>query len=264
MKDLMGLTVTAGKVYAAGDAGVRVFDSDGKVVNEIPTDAPAQTVALDEEGNLWVGFRTRVVQYAADGQSLRSWGEEGRGRGELSYVTGIAVHGMNVLVADSGNRVVHRFDLTGDFVNEIGERDREEGMVGIILPSPTLECHVDEKGLVHINNSGRLRVETYRLDGELMGHWGEPGMADEKFCGCCNPSSIALGEDGRVATGEKGIHRVKVYDADRNMIAFLGPEHFSSDQTTPLLVGFGPGGRLIVGDSGDAAIRLFKLDEAAR
>lgn len=262
MEELRAIRVTSdGKLYAAGEGGIRVFDLTGEVLTEIQTTAPAQAVALDADGNLWVGLRTKVEKYAPDGRLLTSWGTEGRGRGELSFVTGIDVHGMNVLVADSGNRVVHRFDLTGDFVNEIGERDSEAGFVGIILPSPTLECHVDEEGRVQVNNSGRLRVETYRLDGELMGHWGEAGIAAEKFCGCCNPSSISLGEDGRVATGEKAIHRVKVYDAEHRMIAHVGPKHFSSDQTTPLLVGFAPEERLIVGDTGDKRIRVFERAE---
>lgn len=258
MGELRGLLVMDdGQIYAAGEDGVRIFDETGKVLNELETPDPARCLTLDSDGNLWVGMGAKVAQYDPKGKLVTSWGKEGRKRGELSYVTGIAVHGINVLVADSGNRVVHRFDLTGDFINGIGERDVEEGVVGIILPSPHLEVHVGEDGLVHVNNAGRLRVETYRLNGELVGHWGEAGLAAEKFSGCCNPTSISFGPEGRVATAEKSIHRVKVYDADRALLAHIGPEHFSRDQTTGLVVAWGPEDRLVVADYGDNRIRVF-------
>ena len=263
MDELRGISMGPGeRVYVAGDDLVRVFNVSGEALEEIPTEAPAYCATVDDDGNLWVGLQTKVLKYGPDRKLLTSWGQQGRERGELSFVSGIDVHGMNVLVADSGNRTVHRFDLTGDFINDIGTRDPEEDFVGIILPNPTLECHVDQDGTVHLNNSGRLRIEQYKLIGDLIGHWGEPGLAAEKFSGCCNPSSIALLGDGFVATAEKNIRRVKVYDPERNMKAHVGPEHFSSDQTIALSVAATDPSRLVVADHADGAVLVFERRNA--
>jgi len=67
--------------------------------------------------------------------------------------------------------------------------------------------------LLRVNNPGRHQVEAYTFDGELEGTWGKPSIATEGFCGCCNPIALTVLPDGRIVTCEKGIPRVKVYDA---------------------------------------------------
>lgn len=247
---------TAGRIYIAGDEGVKVLDASGKILRGWSTPSPATSLALDEEqGRIYVGLRSRILVFDMEGKEVDAWGKAGKGRGELSYVTGIAVRGADVMVADSGNRVVHRFDPTGDFVFEIGERDREENVVGLVVPSPYLECEFDAEGNLHVNNPGRLRVEKYTPGGELLGFWGEAGIEPEKFCGCCNPVSFALMPDGRIATAEKSIPRVKIYE-DGRMMAFMGPRFFSKD-ATGLSVAAGPGGRIYVTDPADGRVRVF-------
>jgi len=74
-----------------------------------------------------------------------------------------------------------------------------------------VKLHPD--GLLRINNPGRHRVEAYSFDGDFEGSWGKPTAAIEGFCGCCNPINLAMLPDGRVVTCEKGLPRVKVYNA---------------------------------------------------
>ena len=261
LEELKGIAVDPdGRVYAAGKGGVKVLDGQGEVLREWATPEPARCLAVDEAGNVYVGLRTRIVQYDSKGEEIASWGEEGRGRGEFSVITGIAVRGPNVLVADAGNRCVHRFDLTGDFIDEIGKRDREAGVLGLICPSPYLDCQIDPEGRVHVNNPGRLRVERYRLDGEPIDHWGAAGTAVDRFCGCCNPVHIALLPGGRTVTAEKGIPRVKVYDADGRMLALIGSDRFSPG-ADGLDVAVDSKEGLYVADPGDGKIRVFALKQ---
>ena len=247
-------------IYLAGAEGVRVLDDKGELLTAWRTSGPARCVAVDEEGNVYVGQTTRVEKYDREGNLLTSWGTEGTGRGQFQVVTSIAVSGADVFVADAGNRSVHHFDFTGDFIDEIGKRDPERGILGLICRSAYLDIALDAQGMLHVTNPGRLRVETYKPDGELVSFWGKPGLQPEGFCGCCNPTNIALMNDGRTVTAEKSIPRVKVYDSEGKMLAFLGPKYFSKD-AAGLDLAVDSLGRIYVSDPGDGKVKVFAPEE---
>jgi hypothetical protein len=244
-------------LYVAGADGVKVCAADGKLLREWKTSGPATCIALDADGNVYVGQQTRIEAFDREGAPLRSWGKEGRERGELNWVTGIAVFETNVLVADAGNRCIHRFDTTGDFIADIGKRDPEAGLEGIICPSPYCGLAVDKTGVIYVTNPGMTRVERYGLDGRRLGFWGEGGAQPQQFSGCCNPTAVALLGDGRIVTAEKITPRVKVYDAQGKMLAFIGPEFFSKE-AAGLALAIDPAGRLFVMDPGDGKVRVFQ------
>jgi len=258
VQGLHGIALDArDNVYAAGASGVRVLAPDGKLLREWATSGPATCVALDGEGNVYVGQQTKVEVFDPQGNRLRAWGKEGRDAGELNYVTAIAVYKTNVLVADAGNRCIHRFDVTGDFIADIGKRDAAAGLPGIICPSPYLDLAVDKAGDIYVTNPGLTRVERYSLDSKLLGFWGDGGTGPEQFSGCCNPTNIALRADGGVVTAEKITARVKVYDAKGAMLAFLGPQYFTRE-AAGLDVAVDSADRLLVMDPGDGKIRVFE------
>ncbi len=258
LKGLSGIALDPhDDVYAAGADAVRVLAQDGGLLREWPLDGPATCIALDGEGSVYVGLQKKVEVFAPDGKPLSSWGSAGRERGKLDYVTAIVVDGPNVLVADAGNRCIHRFDTTGDFIDDIGARDPAAGLPGLICPSPHLDLAVDAGGDILVTNPGLSRVERYGLDGRLLGHWGEAGGGPEQFSGCCNPTNLALRADGAVVTSEKAVPRVKVYDAQGAMLAFLGPQFFTQE-AAGLDVAVDSAGRLLVADPGDGGIRVFE------
>jgi hypothetical protein len=248
------------RVYLAGRGGVRVVDGTGTLLREWSTAGTAVAIAVGEEGKVYVAGDTRVEVFDAQGQRLTAWGEEGRDRGQFGVVTGLAVHGMNLYVADAGNRCVHRFAVNGDFITEIGKRDLEAGVIGIVTPSPYLDCDVDGQGTLHVTNPGRLRVEQYSPNGELLGHWGEAGLKPGQFSGCCNPTNLVLLSDDRIAAADKLPPRVKVYTRQGNLLGRLGPEHFAKD-AAGLDLGVDSQGLLYVADPGSGRVHVFALKE---
>jgi sugar lactone lactonase YvrE len=214
------------RVYAVGSSGLRVFDATGCELKSWKVPEDAQAVAVAEDGAVYVAVTAGILKFDREGKALGGWGREGARPGELRRVTSVAALGSNVFVADARNLCIHRFDADGVFLNEIGKRSRETGFLGIIAPSPYLDFVVDKDGQVIVGNPGRLRVETYTTDGKLLGFWGEPGLQPERFCGCCNPTNLALTRGGLVVTSEKGIPRVKVYDRSGRMLAYIPPKTF--------------------------------------
>ena len=207
-------------LYVAGAKGVAVFDPSGKKIREIASLGPATCVALGGEGDVFIGQETRIEVFDAQGKPKTSWGRKGKGTGELGYVTSLAVCDDFIYVADYGNRALHRFAATGDFVDSIP---------GFLIPSPFFDCAIGPKKTLLVGNTGRHRVERYDANGKLLGFWGKQGLAPEDFCGCCNPTNLAIFPDGRVVTAEKGIPRLKVCDAEGKLLAFRGQEAFPED-----------------------------------
>lgn len=243
-----------GRLYAAGREGVRVLDVDGKTLATWPTPSPAHCVALAADGMVYVGLTSQVQKLDAQGAPIASWGKEGKGTGELAWITSIAVTESDVYVADADNRCVHRFDLTGDFIGDLGRRT--DNSVGLVLPSRHLDCVVDADRNVVVTNTGLRHIETYSPDGRLLGFWGESSMLPAGFSGCCNPTNVALTRDGNIVTAEKGIPRVKVHDRSGKMLAFIGPEHFSAD-AAGMDLAVDARDRIYVADPVAGVIRLF-------
>jgi len=212
-----------GRLYLVGDKRLCVMGPDGAVVSEMGLDDPPQCVAVAGNGTVFIGFRNRVEVYGTDRRRQGTW-EPPAGR---PFLTGIALGAEDVLVADSGNRVVWRYNRAGKLAGQIGNKDAARRVPGLVLPSPHLDIDSGANGLLYLNNTGRHRIESYTLDGELKGWWGKPSAALDGFCGCCNPISIFLLPDGRLVTCEKGLPRVKVYKPNGELEwVVAGPESF--------------------------------------
>jgi len=262
---LNGIAVDGeGRLYAVGVGGVRVLDAEGKLVEQWARSEAVQCVAVGSDGMVYLGSAGLISKLDKDGKEVASWDRTGSGGEKLGLITSLAVRGIDLLAADFEGKCVHRFTIDGDYSNVIGTVDAENGSEGLRAPSPHLECAFDSAGDAVVTNPGRLRVETYGLDGTFKGCWGRAGMEAEGFCGCCNPTDIAITSKGYVVTAEKGIFRVKVYevvDGTGRMLSFISPRHFSK-KAAGLDVAVGEGDDIYVADPGDGTIRVFRLKES--
>jgi hypothetical protein len=214
---------TGGQFYIAGRQGVNVVDASGRPMRLIEAGMPVRCVAVAPSGMVYAGVRDHVEVFDPDGRRVKAWETPAK----KAWLTGLAVSGDEVFVADSGNRLIWRCNAEGKVVGRIGEKNTERQVPGLILPSPYLDVKVGGDGLLRVNNSGRHRIEVYTVEGDLELFWGKPSAAIEGFCGCCNPVGLALLPDGRYITCEKGLPRVKRYSAEGNFEGVVaGPESF--------------------------------------
>jgi len=202
---------------------VCVLDKQGHRLTEIALSAPVRCTAAAHDGTIYVSLRDHVEVLAPKSQGRSAWTSPAK----KAWITGLAVGENDVFAADSGNRVVWRYDRSGKLISRIGEKNKDKNIPGFILPSPFLDVELHKDGLLRVNNAGRHKVEAYTIDGDLELSWGKPSMGIEGFCGCCNPIALALLPDGRIVTGEKGLPRVKVYNAKGDFESVVaGPESF--------------------------------------
>ena len=237
-------------LYAVGDSAVQVFDPEGKFLRSWSLSLSGFSIAVAQDGRVWVGQWQQVEIYDREGQRVDSWhGPEG-----LGLVTAIGFVEEDVLFADATARCIHRYDAEGAFLNNIGDRHRKGGFH---IPNGVVDFAVDDEGMILVANPGMHRVERYSPEGELLGRFGRfDGQDPAGFPGCCNPTNLALDPQGRVVVSEKAIPRVKLYSPDGRLLAVVADEGFDpAAKNMDLAVD--SRGRLYVVDTQRFEIRVF-------
>jgi hypothetical protein len=270
-------------IYVAADKFVQVFDRDAVLLSELRLNDSPRCLTVTEDGTIYVGMTDCVEVYdsrvAESEEGIRSKGVRKASWdriGQNAVLTSIAVSENHVFVADAGNRVVLRYDASGKLVRRIGDRDESRNIPGFVVPSPYFDMAVSPDGLLRVANPGEHRVEAYTFDGDFELSWGNTSMQIDGFCGCCNPVNFAMLPDGRFVTCEKGLPRVKIYDANgvfESVVA--GPKLFAANARTCILddylscqiggldVAADSQGRILVMDPVEKVVRIFTQTESA-
>jgi len=214
------------RLYVATRRGVSILGKEGSRISELPLAFPARCVATGSDGTVYAGLRDHVEVFDGKGERVASWAVPSK----RTWLTGLSVGEKDLFAADSANRCVLRYDLSGKLLGRIGEKNKERNVPGLIVPSPYLDVKLGPDGLLRINNPGRHRVDLYTPEGDFEGAWGKPSVAIDGFCGCCNPIGLDCLDPGKWVTCEKGLPRVKVYSNDgRFECVVAGPESFSEN-----------------------------------
>ena len=238
------------RVYVVGDSTVKVFATDGKLLKSWKTGLPGFSVAVDDDGNVWVGQWQQVEVFDAKGQRVDTLTDPDR----LGLVTAVAVSEAGILLADASARWIRHYDRDGKFLNNIGEQHRKGGFH---IPNGVVDFDVDDQGIVHVANPGMHRVERYKADGEYLDYFGKfDGQDPAGFPGCCNPTNLTLDDAGRVMVSEKATPRVKVYSPEGELLTVVADEGFDS-QAKNLDLAVDSKGKIYVVDTVKLEILVF-------
>jgi sugar lactone lactonase YvrE len=239
------------RLYAAGGLQVKVFDPDGSLLREGKVSKPASAIAVARDGSVWVGQAGQVETFDAAGKLLKGW----RVPGCFGEITAIGFHGSDILVADAQDRSIRRFDRTGKLLGVIGKDNRTGGF---LIPNGVLDFDIDAGGVIHAANPGKHRVERYTIDGALLGHIGRfDGVDAAGFSGCCNPTNVTLGSDGRVYTTEKAGARAKALDRNGALLGVIADSAFNPASKN-MDIAVNSHGRVFVADTAALSILVFE------
>jgi sugar lactone lactonase YvrE len=241
------------RLYVAGDTSLMIFNQKGEISSKVKLKAPVFCLAISAENEIFLGLRDNIEIFDSTGSFKSAW----KGAGENAYFTSIAIENENVYVADAGNRIVYRFNKAGELLNRIGEKDESQQIPGFIVPSPYFDLAIGTDGTLWVVNPGRHSLENYTADGNLRSWWQKTSMQVDGFCGCCNPSHIAIMADGSFVTSEKGIVRVKIHKPTGEFASVVAPpSHFSPD-TEGMDLAVGSDGKIYVLDPKAGLVRIF-------
>ncbi|MBI5690402.1 MAG: hypothetical protein HZC55_09935 [Verrucomicrobia bacterium] len=239
-------------LHVAAESQVLRFNREGAALPPLATTGAVTCVAVAGDGTVYASLRDHLEVFAPGGGRSAAW----ESPGPRTWISSLALGHGGLWAADSGARVILRYDLGGKLLGRIGAREPGRNVPGLVVPSPFLDVKVHPDGLLRVNNPGRHRFEAYTADGECEGTWGAPTAAIKGFCGCCNPIALAVLPDGRMVTCEKGLPRVKVYDAAGELAGVVaGTESFPANMKAG-----GAPGRGGLDAAVDSAGRVHVLD----
>ncbi|MDR0870568.1 MAG: hypothetical protein LBN39_07215 [Planctomycetaceae bacterium] len=213
------------------------FSPRGELLRTIPLESKPAAVVFGSPGQLFEGkivvsHLNSITVYSPDGKLELSWDMPN----EKSAVFGLALSADSLYAADSGTKLVERFDGNGQLIQTIGEPtegNKEKpadaaAFDGFAVYKAPMTLAVSPKtGLLHVANPGKHKIEVFTPDGhwEQALSWGYASSDPIGFSGCCNPTAVMILDDGRIVTAEKSVIRVKIYRTNRRLDCFVaGPE----------------------------------------
>jgi len=242
-----------GSIYVYGDSRVLILNKDGTRQSSIKTAGTARCLAVDENRDLYLGMTDHIEIYDRKGVKKI----HGEYLGENAIITSIALTKKSIFAADAGNRIVQKLDKSGKKQGRIGEKNEAKDVPGFVIPSPYFDVAIDPDDFLWAVNTGRHSLENYTRAGDFRSSWGTYSLETAGFCGCCNPTHIAIMADGSFVTSEKGIVRVKVYNRIGELISIVaGPGQFA-EGTVGLDLTVDSTGRIYVLDPVKKAVRFF-------
>ncbi len=255
LKQLYGIATSDQIIAITGDRQLLLLDLDGKILRtqELPT--IARCVAIDPTGLIYVGTDKAIAVYDQTCQLKAHWPE----LGPRTYLTSIAIAKDSIFVGDAGNKVVLQYSLDGRIQRRFGEKDDARKIPGLVIYQPHLDVTITKDQQIWITNPGRHSVENYANDGQWKSCWGIASFEIQGFSGCCNPSHIAILENGFFITSEKGLCRIKIYTPDGKFHGVVAGYESLGTGIEPLDIAIDNQQRILVLDSSRKAIRVFVM-----
>ena len=219
---LEAVSASPGKIYLGGDSFVSCYDSDLKLIWNLKT--PAPVTSLSNSGDsIFASTRDQILVINSTGKMLGDWGPFE----DSSMITSVTANRKYVAFADAGTKMVFILDKGGEVKKMIGQGDKQ-----FVIPSPYFEVALDRDNNLFTANTGKHRVETRNINGDILSYFGAPGTEPGYFCGCCAPPHFILIPDGFV-TAEKGINRIKILNKKGEFVEFVN-SHNNFIKSVPL------------------------------
>ncbi len=222
-KSLGGLAMTVKGMLllvASGDNRIVVLDKKRAVKLIIggsggagELSSPA-AIAYSDNERFYVADKghNRVAVFGRDGVFLYAFGDRGKDSQRLSRPTHIGVdieEQIYVLERADGGRV-SVFDRRGNLLGQVSAKKFRDG---VSRSTNFTAMTVNSAGQLFVADSGNGKlIELDWKNGKVVSSFGSRGKGRGQFR---KISALALSEDGRLAIGDDGNHKVEVYQLTR-------------------------------------------------
>jgi DNA-binding beta-propeller fold protein YncE len=230
-------------------------------------------VALDCNCNLYLAdtATSHVVKLSPSGDTLATWGSDGRGPGQFHRPAAVAVDADgNIYVADSGNDRIQKLSPTGDAIavwqyclpgstpcapapgHDPGQFFDPEGIA------------IDGQGNVYVSEVNNNRIQKLTRDGKSQAVWGGPQSdAPGQFN---QPFGLTLDRAGNLYVADLNNNRVQKLSPSGQSLGIFGSGLGAGpgQLVQPRGVAVDAAGNVYVADTQNHRIQEFGPDGAFR
>lgn len=189
-------------IVVASSNNVYIYGEDGQLKRRFKANGEVMDVTVCDD-LIYVLYPMHVDVFDMQGTKVREW----EACDENADYCSLTVFGENVFITDAQNKVMCKYLTDGTFVKFIQSPN------GFVVPSYSFGV-MNMNGMVYCSNPGRHTIESYSADGEFLASFGEAGVNEGRFSGCCNPVYVTSNPAGEIITSEKGIPRISCYSPD--------------------------------------------------
>ena len=185
-----------------------VQDSEGKLYVSDEGDHCVHALIDDgEKGYVPIG-QTAEAQESST-KSLKI-GEYGSGDGQLDSPSGIVLDTEeNLLIVDTGNNRVQKFDKKGKFLETLIGESKENSLN---MPWGITLNHKDE---ILISDWRNNRICVYDKKGKFLKSFGEiPSSLGSDYEQLSGPAGISVDNDGDIYVADRNNNRIVIYDRE--------------------------------------------------
>ena len=191
-----------GDIVVATSKYIYLYDEGGKLKQQFESKGEIMDVTASD-GLIYVLYSTHVDVFDMKGAKVREWDACDANADYCS----LTVFDGNVFITDAQNKLMCKYLTDGTFVKFI------QSPKGFVVPSYSFGI-TNMDGKVYCSNPGRHLVECYSAEGDFIASFGEAGVSDGRFSGCCNPVYLTSNQAGEIITSEKGIPRISCYSPE--------------------------------------------------
>lgn len=179
------------------------------------------------------------------------FGYKGKGRGELSGPSDIAVASNSVIaVADTVNDRIQLFTSRGGFLRQFGSSGEEVGK----LRSPTGLC-VSQNGQIVVADQQNNRIQVFSFDGVLCKVILCKGRNAGDFQ---NPTGVAVDEEGQLLVTDQQNHRVVMFTNQGDYCSQFGSLGTKDGEfNNPSYIAITQDGEIFVTDTSNHRVQIF-------
>lgn len=228
---ILAMAYGNGRIFLLTDDYLQVITPLGQEIGRTPVDPGGSCIALAPDGIVLIGYANYLVALQGEAEIARSEVLDGE-----AFISAITASGDHVFAADAGNRRVSVFNPELEHLHSFQGESGVSSLHGLILPSRHFDLKLNDENELWVVNPGLHTIQNYTQGGRLRGHWGKASFDADGFSGCCNPYFIAFLSDGRFATSEKGIIRIKIHKESGEFDTYVAaPEKFRDGSRAPAL-----------------------------
>jgi YD repeat-containing protein len=218
------------------------YDYEAGEISEIAVEDPASTSALPGSFDPPPAFEPTFES---------SFGSYGWDSGEFNSPIGAAGDSQgNLLLADSGNNRIQKFDPDGDYLDSFGSYGWGNGE----LNNP-FGVAVDSQDNVFVADTNNNRIQIFDSEGNYIDHFGGWGSQAGQFD---TPMAIAVDSQDSVFVADTNNGRIQKFDSEGNYLDQFGSfGQGEGEFYCPGGIAFDPEGNIFVADLCDNRIQKF-------